>query len=67
MQLPRSTHPYVATWVGFVYTAFVVDVFARRIVGWRVARSMNTDLVLDALEQALWARSGAAGVRASQR
>ena len=48
--------------MGFVYTAFVVDVFARRIVGWRVARSMNTDLVLDALEQALWARSGAAGV-----
>src|SRR5512143_3971978 len=53
---------YVTTWVGFVYTAFVVDVFARLIVGWRVARSMNTDLVLDALEQALWARSGAAGV-----
>jgi transposase InsO family protein len=48
--------------VGFVYTAFVVDGFARRIVGWRVARSMNTGLVLDALEQALWARSGAAGV-----
>jgi putative transposase len=42
--------------------AFVVDVFARRIIGWRAARSMKADLVLDALEQALWARSGAAGV-----
>jgi transposase InsO family protein len=61
-QLWVADFTYVATWGGFVYTAFVVDVFARRIVGWRVARSMNTDLVLDALEQALWARSGAAGV-----
>lgn len=52
----------VATWAGFVYTAFVVDVFARRIVGWRVARSMHTDLVLNALEQALWARANATGV-----
>lgn len=47
---------YVATWVGFVYVAFVIDVFARCIVGWRVSRSMQTDLVLDALEQALHAR-----------
>jgi putative transposase len=53
---------YVATWVGFVYVAFVVDVFARRIIGWRVSRSMKADLVLDALEQALWARSGAVRV-----
>ena len=53
---------YVATWSGFVYVAFVIDVFARRIIGWRVARSMHTELVLDALEQALWARSGAKGV-----
>ena len=53
---------YVATWTGFVYVAFVIDVFARRIIGWRVARSMHTELVLDALEQALWARSGAKGV-----
>jgi putative transposase len=53
---------YVATWAGFVYVAFVIDVFARRIIGWRVARSMQTDLVLDALEQALWARAGAKGV-----
>jgi transposase InsO family protein len=50
---------YVATWAGFVYVAFIIDVFARRIIGWRVARSMHTDLVLDALEQALWARAGA--------
>jgi transposase InsO family protein len=47
---------YVATRVGFVYVAFVTDVFSRRIVGWRVARSLRTELVLDALEQALWAR-----------
>jgi len=53
---------YVATWTGFVYVAFVIDVFSRRIIGWRVARSMHTDLVLDALEQALWSRSGASGV-----
>jgi len=53
---------YVATWTGFVYVAFVIDVFARRIIGWRVARSMHAELVLDALEQAIWARSGIAGV-----
>jgi putative transposase len=53
---------HVATWSGFVYVAFVIDVFARRIVGWRVARSMRTELVLDALEQAVWARGGAQGV-----
>jgi transposase InsO family protein len=53
---------YVATWAGFVYVAFVIDVFARRIIGWRVARSMHAELVLDALEQAIWARSGAKGV-----
>ena len=53
---------FVATWSGFVYVAFVTDVFARRIVGWRVARTMRTDLVLDALEQALWARGGTQGV-----
>lgn len=47
---------YVATWRGFVYVAFVVDVFARYIVGWRVASSLRTDLALDALEQALYAR-----------
>ena len=48
---------YVATWVGFVFVAFVVDVFSRRIVGWRVSSSLRTDLALDALEQALQARS----------
>ncbi|GAB2903868.1 hypothetical protein GCM10027202_36150 [Microvirgula curvata] len=42
--------------MGFVYVAFVVDVFARFIVGWRVSRSMHTEFVLDALKQALWAR-----------
>jgi transposase InsO family protein len=47
---------YVATWAGFVYVAFVIDVFSRMIVGWRVSRSLSSDLALDALEQALWAR-----------
>jgi hypothetical protein len=47
---------YVATWSGFVYVAFVTDVFSRKIVGWRVSRSLRRDLALDALEMALWAR-----------
>ena len=47
---------YVATWAGTVYVAFVIDAYARRILGWRAATSMRTDLVLDALEQALWTR-----------
>lgn len=50
---------YVATWAGMTFVAFVIDVFARRIVGWRVWNSLKTDLVLDALEQALYARGGA--------
>ena len=57
--MPRPTHPYVATWRGFVYVAFVIDVFARRIVGWRVSASLRTDFVLDALEQAIYDRCGA--------
>lgn len=61
-QLWVADFTYVATWGGFVYVAFVIDVFARRIIGWRVSRSMATELVLDALEQALWARSDAKGV-----
>jgi transposase InsO family protein len=55
-QLWVSDFTYVSTWQGFVYVAFVIDVFARRIVGWRVSSSMRTDFVLDALEQALYAR-----------
>ena len=55
-QLWVSDFTYVSTWQGVVYVAFVIDVFARRIVGWRVSRSMRTDFVLDALEQALYAR-----------
>jgi putative transposase len=47
---------YVATWKGFVYVAFVIDVFSRMIVGWRVSTSLRTDLALDALEQALYSR-----------
>ena len=53
---------YVATWSGFVYVAFVVDVFSRYIVGWRVLKHMQTDLILDALEQALWCRGKPTGV-----
>ena len=49
----RPTHPYVATWSGFVYVAFVIDAYARRIVGWRVSRTAHAGFVLDALEQAL--------------
>ena len=55
-QLWVSDFTYVSTWQGWLFVAFVVDVFARRIVGWRVSRSMHTDFVLDALEQALYAR-----------
>lgn len=61
-QLWVADFTYVATWSGFVYAAFVIDVFARRIIGWRVARSMSAGLVLDALEQAIWSRSGIDGV-----
>ena len=59
-----SDFTYVSTWQGWLYVAFVVDVFARRIVGWRVSSSMRTDFVLDALEQALHARQpqGGAGL-----
>jgi putative transposase len=55
-QLWVSDFTYVSTWQGFVYVAFVIDVFARRIVGWRVSSTMRTDFVLDALEQALYER-----------
>jgi putative transposase len=48
---------YVATWSGFAYTAFVTDVYSRRIVGWRVATTLRTDLALDALEMAIWSRT----------
>src|SRR5687767_4873011 len=53
---------YVATWRGFVYVAFVIDVFSRRIVGWRVSNSLRSDLALDALEQALYERRRAEAV-----
>ena len=53
---------YVATWAGFVYVAFIIDVFARFIVGWRVSRSLRSDLALDALEQALYFRPHTGGL-----
>jgi len=55
-QLWVSDFTYVSTWQGWLYVAFVIDVFVRRIVGWRVSNSMQTDFVLDALEQALYDR-----------
>jgi putative transposase len=53
---------YVATWRGFVYVAFVIDAFARLIVGWRVSGSLRSDIALDALEQAIWERGRGQGV-----
>jgi transposase InsO family protein len=57
-QLWVADFTYVATWRGFVYVALVIDVFARRIVGWRVSSSLQTDFVLDALDQAIYERCG---------
>jgi len=61
-QLWVADFTYVATWRGFVFVAFVIDVYSRMIVGWRVASTVKTELVLDALEQALHARSGTEGL-----
>ena len=61
-QLWVADFTYVATWSRLVFVAFVIDVFAHRIVGWRVSRSMKAELVLDALEQALWARGDSDGL-----
>jgi len=58
-QLWVADFTYVATWRGFVYVAFVIDVFARRVVGWRVSASLRTDFVLEALEQAIFDRRSA--------
>ena len=55
-QLWVSDFTYVSTWSGFVYVAFIVDVYSRIVVGWRVSTTMTTDLVMDALEQAVWTR-----------
>ncbi|MCP1677295.1 transposase InsO family protein [Natronocella acetinitrilica] len=60
-QLWVSDFTYVSTWQGWLYVAFVVDVFARRIVGWRVSKTMRTDFVIDALEQALYDRQPGRG------
>jgi transposase InsO family protein len=56
-----SDFTYVATWTGFVYVAFVIDAYARRIVGWRVSRSAHAGFVLDALEQAIHDRKPVSG------
>ena len=57
-----SDFTYVATWQGFVYVAFVIDAFARRIMGWRVSRTANAGFVLDALEQAVHQRRPSSGL-----
>lgn len=51
-----SDFTYVPTWSGFAYAAFIIDVYSRRVVGWRVAATMTTDMVMDALEMAVWNR-----------
>ena len=61
-QLRVADFTHVATWRGFVFVAFVIDVFARRIVGWRVSTSLTTELVLDALEQAVHDRADTDGL-----
>ena len=61
-QLWVADFTYVATWQGAVFVAFIIDVFSRMIVGWRVSISMKTDFVLDALEQALHARRNREGL-----
>lgn len=55
-QLWVADFTYVATWTGFVFVAFIIDAFSRMIVGWRALKAMTTDMTLDALEQAIWAR-----------
>jgi len=52
-----ADYTYVSTWSGMVYVAFVIDAYARRILGWRASTSMRTDLVLDTIEQAIWTRA----------
>ncbi|HCU1561122.1 TPA: IS3 family transposase, partial [Escherichia coli] len=66
-QLWGADFIYVSTWQGFVYVAFIIDVFAGYIVGWRVSSSMETTFVLDALEQALWARRPSGTVHHSDK
>nr|WP_250269612.1 IS3 family transposase [Escherichia coli] len=66
-QLWVADSTYVSTWQGVVYVAFIIDVFARYIVGWRVSSSMETTFVLDALEQALWARRPSGTVHHSDK
>ncbi|WP_435890660.1 IS3 family transposase [Escherichia coli] len=66
-QLWVADFTYVSTWWGFVYVAFIIDVFAGYIVGWRVSSSMETTFVLDALEQALWARRPSGTVHHSDK
>ncbi len=61
-QLWVSDFTYVSTWQGWVYVAFVIDVFSRRIVGWRQSSSMHTEFVFDALEQALYDRKPSDGL-----
>ena len=55
-QFPRPTQPYIGTWTGFLYLAVVVDAFSRRVVGWAMATHLRAELVIDALNMAIWRR-----------
>ncbi|MBE5254235.1 IS3 family transposase [Mixta sp. Marseille-Q2057] len=66
-QLWVADFTYASTWQGFAYVAFIIDVFAGRIVGWRVSSSMETTFVLDALGQALWARRASGNIHHSDK
>ena len=56
MQFPRPTQPCIGTWTGFLYLAVVVDAFSRRVVGWAMATHLRAELVIDALNMAIWRR-----------
>jgi putative transposase len=56
VRFPRATHPYVPTLAGFLFLAVVMDVFSRRIVGWAMAAHLRTELILDALNMAIYQR-----------
>jgi len=62
-----SDFTYISNWQGWLYVAFVMDVFVRSIVGWRVSSSMATDFVLEALGKALYARQATIGISPSSR
>ena len=67
MKFSRSTQPYIPTWAGFLYLAVVLDAFSRRVVGWSMQTHLRTELVLDALNMALWQRRPASVIHHSDQ